>query len=46
VIVMAAGSIAGSLVGALLLGIVPGFVLLPALAAILLISAYKVWRHE
>ena len=46
VIVMAAGSIAGSLVGALLLGIVPGFVLLPALAAILLISAYKVWRHN
>ena len=46
VIVMAAGSIAGSLVGALLLGIVPGFVLLPALAAILLISAYKVWRHK
>jgi uncharacterized membrane protein YfcA len=46
VIVMAAGSIAGSLVGALLLGIVPGFVLLPVLAAILLISAYKVWRHK
>lgn len=46
VIVMAAGSIVGSLVGALLLGIVPGFVLLPVLAAILLISAYKVWRHK
>lgn len=46
VIVMAAGSIAGSLVGALLLGIVPGFVLLPVLAAMLLISAYKVWRHK
>ena len=46
VIVMAAGSIAGSFVGALLLGIVPGFVLLPVLAAILLISAYKVWQHK
>jgi uncharacterized protein len=46
VIVMAAGSIAGSLIGALLLGIVPGFVLLPALAAILLVSAVKVWRHK
>ena len=46
VIVMAAGSIAGSLIGALLLGIVPGFVLLPALAAILLLSAVKVWRHK
>jgi uncharacterized protein len=46
VIVMAAGSIAGSFVGALLLGIVPSFVLLPMLAAILLISALKVWRHK
>jgi uncharacterized membrane protein YfcA len=46
VIVMAAGSVAGSFVGALLLGVVPGFVLLPALAIILLISAVKVWRHE
>jgi uncharacterized protein len=46
VIVMAAGSIAGSLIGALLLGIVPGFVLLPVLAAILLVSAVKVWRHK
>ena len=46
VIVMAAGSIAGSFVGTLLLGIVPGFVLLPVLAAILLISAYKVWQHK
>jgi uncharacterized membrane protein YfcA len=46
VIVMAAGSIAGSFVGALLLGIVPGLVLLPLLAAILLVSAYKVWQHK
>ena len=44
VVVMAAGSIAGSFVGAALLGIVPGVVLLPALAVILLMSAVKVWR--
>jgi uncharacterized membrane protein YfcA len=46
VVVMAAGSIVGSFIGAKLLGIVPSSVLLPALAAILLISAVKVWRHK
>jgi uncharacterized membrane protein YfcA len=46
VLVMAAGSIVGSLVGAKLLGIVPNGILLPGLAAILLISAVKVWRHK
>ena len=45
VAVMAAGSIAGSFLGAVLLGAVPAVVLLPALAAILLISAVQVWRH-
>ncbi len=45
-LVMAAGSIAGTFVGGRLLGIVPGAVLLPALAAILLISAWKIWRHK
>lgn len=45
VFVMAAGSIAGSFIGGRLLGIVPGFVLLPVLAAILLGSAAKMWRH-
>ncbi|MDW9794387.1 TSUP family transporter [Sinorhizobium meliloti] len=44
-LVMAAGSIVGTFVGGLLLGIVPNALLLPALAAILLISAVKVWRH-
>ena len=44
-LVMAAGSIAGAFIGGLLLGVVPDAVLLPALAAILLISAVKVWRH-
>ena len=44
--VMAAGSIAGTFIGGLLLGLVPDTVLLPALAAILLISAWKVWQHR
>jgi uncharacterized membrane protein YfcA len=46
VLLMATGSIIGSFIGAQLLGIVPSAILLPGLAAILLISAVKVWRHE
>ncbi|WP_371426079.1 sulfite exporter TauE/SafE family protein [Tardiphaga sp.] len=45
-LVMALGSICGTFIGGLLLGIVPGFVLLPGLAVILVISAIKVWRHQ
>jgi uncharacterized protein len=45
-IVMALGSLAGAFVGGQLLGIVPSRFLLPMLAAILLISAGKVWRHR
>ena len=45
VLLMAAGSIVGSFIGGQLLGIVPTAVLLPLLAAILVISAVKVWRH-
>lgn len=45
-IVMAAGSILGSLLGAHLLGIVSNALLLPILAAILLASSIKVWRHR
>lgn len=44
-IVMAAGSIAGTFIGGVLLGVVPNGVLLPVLAVILLVSAVKVWRH-
>ncbi|SDE89353.1 hypothetical protein SAMN04488117_101634 [Celeribacter baekdonensis] len=44
-LVMAAGSIVGTFIGGHLLGVIPSGVLLPALAAILLISAVKVWRH-
>ncbi len=43
--VMAIGSIAGALVGGLLLGIVSNAILLPLLAVVLAISAIKVWRH-
>ena len=45
-LLMAAGSILGTFIGGLLLGIVPTSVLLPSLAAILILSAYKVWTHE
>ena len=45
-IVMAAGSIVGAFIGGHLLGLVPNAILLPALAAILLISAWKVWQHK
>src|SRR3954449_5559786 len=42
---MAAGSVAGSFAGGRLLGIVPAPVLLPLLAAILLVSAVKISGH-
>ncbi len=45
VVVMAAGSIAGTFIGGQLLGVIPNSILLPLLAAILLASAVKVWRH-
>ena len=43
---MAMGSIVGTFVGGLLLGLVPNGVLLPMLATLLVLSAFKVWRHE
>ena len=46
VLAMAMGSIAGAAVGGQLLGVVPIQVLLPVLAAILVISSIKVWRHK
>lgn len=46
VLVTAAGSILGAFIGGWLLGVVPEAILLPALAAILLVSAVKVWRHR
>lgn len=45
-VVMAAGSLIGAWIGGRALGIVPSEVLLPLLAAILVISAFKVWQHK
>lgn len=46
VLAMALGSMAGTLIGGLLLGVVPASLLLPLLAAILVISAVKLWQHH
>ena len=46
VLVMAIGSIVGSFVGGRLLGIIPTPILIPLLALILVLSAFKVWRHK
>jgi uncharacterized membrane protein YfcA len=45
-VVMATGSIVGSLIGGRPLGLVPTPVLLPLLTVILVLSAVKVWRHK
>lgn len=42
---MAMGSLAGAALGGLLLGWVTASVLLPLLAGILVLSAFKMWRH-
>lgn len=42
----AAGSIVGTFIGGQLLGVVPNSILLPLLAALLVLSAVKVWRHR
>ncbi|MFC7448928.1 sulfite exporter TauE/SafE family protein [Rhodococcus daqingensis] len=46
VVAMSIGSIAGTIAGGLLLGILPNLVLIPLLVSLLLLSAIKVWRHE
>lgn len=45
-IAMTAGSIAGTLIGGLLLGVVPDAVLIPLLVLLLLLSSIKVWKHN
>jgi len=45
-LVMAIGSMVGTFVGGRLLGLIPNYVLLPMLAALLLLSAVKIWRHR
>ncbi len=46
IVTMAVGSLGGAYVGGRLLGIIPTPVLLPLLAAILVISAVKIWCHK
>jgi uncharacterized membrane protein YfcA len=46
VVTMALGSITGTILGGLLLGVVPDLVLIPVLVGVLLLSAVKVWRHH
>lgn len=46
VVIMAIGSVTGTWAGSRLLGIIPDNYLLPMLAAILMISAIKVWKHK
>lgn len=45
-VVMAGGSVAGAVVGGLLVGVFPDVVLIPALALVLLVSAVKSARHH
>ena len=45
VLFMALGSLVGAAIGGALLGVVPDRLLLPALAAILVVSAARLWRH-
>ena len=46
VIAMSLGSIIGTVIGGLLLGVVPETVLIPLLMLLLLASAVQVWRHH
>jgi uncharacterized protein len=46
VFAMGVGSILGALVGGKFVRVVPTMILLPLLAAILVVSAFKVWRHR
>jgi uncharacterized protein len=45
-VAMTLGSVTGTVLGGLLLGVVPEVVLLPVLVVLLLLSALKVWGHR
>lgn len=45
VVTMAAGSVVGTVIGGLLLGVVPSEFIAPLVVVLLLGSAWKVWRH-
>jgi len=44
--IMAAGSLGGTWIGGRLLGVVSETVLIPMLVLLLLLSAFKVWKHQ
>ena len=43
---MTAGSIVGTIIGGLLLGLFPSVVIVPLLALLLVLSSWKVWDHK
>jgi uncharacterized membrane protein YfcA len=45
-LVMAAGSIAGAMLGGLMVGVFSDLVFIPVLAVILLVSSVKLARHD
>jgi uncharacterized membrane protein YfcA len=45
-ITMTLGSLTGTIIGGLHLGIVPSLVLIPLLVFLLLLSSMKVWNHD
>lgn len=45
-IAMTAGSIVGTIIGGLLLGVFPSVVIVPLLALLLVLSSWKVWNHK
>jgi uncharacterized membrane protein YfcA len=45
VTVLALGSVVGTIVGGLLLGVISEAVLVPGLSVALVLSSIKVWRH-
>ncbi|MDQ3158413.1 MAG: sulfite exporter TauE/SafE family protein [Actinomycetota bacterium] len=46
VLAMSAGSVAGTIIGGLLLGVIPSSALIPLLVLLLILSSYKVWNHD
>lgn len=46
VLTMSVGSVAGTLIGGQLLGVVPSAVLIPMLVVLMLVSSVTIWRHE
>ncbi|MFJ5958182.1 sulfite exporter TauE/SafE family protein [Paenarthrobacter sp. NPDC092416] len=45
-VTMTLGSITGTIIGGLMLGVIPSLVLIPLLVLLLLLSSIKVWNHD